>query len=229
VGKTSLLTRFARGEWTDTYKKTIGTDFMEKEIFVSSTGENIKLMLWDTAGQEMFSELTRNYYKGAGAVVYMFSTVDRASFLEVERWQQKVEAECGKIASVLVQNKIDLLDEASVKKVEVEDLASRMGVKLYRACVKSDIMVNEIFEYVAELFLNETLQSHHATDVQPVADIRVGSPVSHAANVAQPVGPKTGSGGSRAARNNTRDKQESFKLEPSKRRTGGKKSKCIIL
>lgn len=40
------------------------SDFMEKEITVRSTGDTIKLMLWDTAGQEMFSQLTRNYYRG---------------------------------------------------------------------------------------------------------------------------------------------------------------------
>ncbi len=31
---------------------------------VRSTGDTVKLMLWDTAGQEMFSKLTRSYYKG---------------------------------------------------------------------------------------------------------------------------------------------------------------------
>ena len=45
-----------------------------------------------------------------------FSTVDRASFEAVEAWRDKVEAECGRIAMVLIQNKIDLLDEAVVKR-----------------------------------------------------------------------------------------------------------------
>jgi len=74
VGKTSMITRFARGVWTDAYKKTIGTDFMEKEVFVPAMNETVKLMLWDTAGQEMFSKLTRNYYKG---VLYTQSCIFR--------------------------------------------------------------------------------------------------------------------------------------------------------
>ena len=156
-----MITRFAKGIMTDNYKKTIGTgvgyhrfffhrvrlfesfflflffrpDFMEKEITVKSSGETVKLMLWDTAGQEMFSKLTRSYYRGSGAVVYVFSTTDRDSFLEVERWRSKVQEECGDIASVLVQNKIDLMDQAAVTSEEVEELATRMGVKLYRTCV----------------------------------------------------------------------------------------------
>jgi Ras-related protein Rab-23 len=85
---------------------------MEKKIHMRTTGEEVNLMLWDTAGQEMFTKLTKQYYRGAGAVVYVFSTVDRESFLEIERWRQKVTEECGPdIASVLVQNKIDLLDQ----------------------------------------------------------------------------------------------------------------------
>jgi len=153
VGKTSMITRFARGIMTENYKKTIGTDFMEKEIVVRSSGESIKLMLWDTAGQEMFSELTRNYYRGAGAVVYVFSTTDRESFLEVERWRSKVVAECGQICEVLVQNKVDLLEKAQMTAQEVEDLARRMGIKLYRTCVKDNVLVDDVFDYLADSFL----------------------------------------------------------------------------
>lgn len=50
AGKTSLLTRYAKGVMTDGYKKTIGTDFMERDVTTKS-GENIRLLLWDTAGQ----------------------------------------------------------------------------------------------------------------------------------------------------------------------------------
>ncbi len=80
---------------------------------------------------------------GAAAVVYVFSTVDRESFLEVERWRSKVENECGHICSVLVQNKIDLLAQASVTKEEAEDLARRMNIKLYRTCVKDNLLVDD--------------------------------------------------------------------------------------
>ena len=41
----------------------MGVDFMEKVQRVAS--EDVKLMLWDTAGQEGFTSITRSYYKGA--------------------------------------------------------------------------------------------------------------------------------------------------------------------
>ena len=70
-----MITRFAKGVFTDSYKKTIGTDFMEKEIFINEFGENVKLMLWDTAGQEMFSQLTKQYYKGFPSVLLIRSAL----------------------------------------------------------------------------------------------------------------------------------------------------------
>jgi len=214
VGKTSMITRFAKGTMTDNYKKTIGTDFMEKEIQLDEG--SVKLMLWDTAGQEMFSKLTRNYYRGSGAVVYVFSTTDRASFEEVDSWRQRVEEECGDIVSVLVQNKIDLLDQAEVSSDEVEDLARRMGVKLYRTCVKDNILVDDVFSYVAESFIKQGGENG-MSGVEAVASI--GSIGGSKKEETQQV-------------NQQQQSQSSgFSLEPVTRRTGGKKSHkfCSIL
>lgn len=49
----------------------------------------------------------------AGACVIAFSTTDRASFDDIGKWKKKVEAECGtRLPMVLIQNKIDLIDQA---------------------------------------------------------------------------------------------------------------------
>lgn len=72
------------------------------------------LMLFDTAGQEEFAQVVTSYYRGAQACVLAFSTTDRASFEAIPDWKRKVENECGEIPTVLVQNKIDLMDQAVV-------------------------------------------------------------------------------------------------------------------
>lgn len=53
---------------------------------------------------------------GAQACVLVFSTTDRDSFQAIDSWKEKVEAEVGDIPTVLVQNKIDLLEETVIKK-----------------------------------------------------------------------------------------------------------------
>lgn len=64
VGKSSLIRRFCKDTFTDQYKKTIGVDFLEKQQFVPSIGETVTMMVWDTAGQEEFDVITKNYYRG---------------------------------------------------------------------------------------------------------------------------------------------------------------------
>ena len=88
VGKSSMIQRYCRGTFTKTYKKTIGVDFLEKQL--RTRGEDVRLMLWDTAGQEEFDAITKAYYRGAQACVVAFSTTDRASFDAVVRWKNKV-------------------------------------------------------------------------------------------------------------------------------------------
>jgi Ras-related protein Rab-23 len=245
VGKTSLATRYAKGVMTDNYKKTIGTDFMEKDLILKGTGETVKLMLWDTAGQEMFSELTRQYYRGAGAVIYVFSTTDRESFNEIERWRGKVQTECGDIVSVLVQNKIDMLEKAEMRPAEVEDLAKRISTKLYRVCVKDNIQVDDVFEYVADQYLKRgAVESDTA-----VSDIKEGSSTNKKPDNSkseEKVESKRDSNGSSpvttastdmSANSNTNSTNngtgKSFQLnnsQPSKQRTGGKKKgPCVIM
>ncbi|ETK87195.1 hypothetical protein F441_08477 [Phytophthora nicotianae CJ01A1] len=173
VGKTSMTTRYAKGRYTGMYKKTIGVDFMEKTVELRDLGETINLMIWDTAGQEEFDTLTSRYYKGAGAVIYVFSTVDRASFDDLPKWKRKVEEECGKICSVLVQNKIDLEDDAAMTRDEVEDMADYLNMRLYRSCVQDNINVGEVFRYLCRKFLksgddgDETV--HAVTDISTLS------------------------------------------------------------
>lgn len=46
----------------------------------------------------------------------VFSTTDRESFEAISSWREKVVAEVGDLPTVLVQNKIDLLDDSCIKK-----------------------------------------------------------------------------------------------------------------
>ena len=122
---------------------------MEKTLWVDSVGEDVRMMLWDTAGQEEFETITRAYYRGGGACVLAFSTTDRASFDALRSWKRKVEEECGRIAMVIVQNKVDLFDQQTARPEEVEGIAEALGLRLFRASVKENLNVAEIFEYLA--------------------------------------------------------------------------------
>jgi len=154
VGKTSMITRFARGIFTNDYKKTLAVDFLEKKLHLPEVNEEVTYMLWDTAGQEEYDSITRSYYKGAGAAVIAFSTTDRCSFDGIEQWYNKVIQECGPIVAVLVQNKVDLIEDAVMTNQEVEAIARKLQLKLFRTCVKDNLNVIEVFQHMGIEFVN---------------------------------------------------------------------------
>ncbi|XP_046840293.1 ras-related protein Rab-23-like [Xenia sp. Carnegie-2017] len=217
VGKSSMIQRFCKGIFTKDYKKTIGVDFLERQMSIDS--EDVRLMLWDTAGQEEFDAITKAYYRGAQACVLCFSTVDRDSYEAIEQWIGKVSDECGTIPCVLVQNKIDLIDEAVVQPEEAESLAKKLRVKFYRTSVKEDLNVTEVFQYLAKAYL-ENLQNAKLAEEQENSstnlDIFKGQRVEGKSN----------------GKPNKKDKQETnaiITLRPNKERAKGKKSKCKLL
>eukprot|EP00730_Choanoeca_flexa_P017604 TRINITY_DN8498_c0_g1_i3.p1 TRINITY_DN8498_c0_g1~~TRINITY_DN8498_c0_g1_i3.p1 ORF type:complete len:205 (+),score=38.48 TRINITY_DN8498_c0_g1_i3:43-657(+) len=142
VGKSSMIQRYCKGIFTEAYKKTIGVDFLEKKL--QSGNEDLRLMIWDTAGQEEFDSMTKAYYRDAEACVVAFSTIDRASFDAVTSWIKKVEDEVGSIPMVLIQNKIDLIDQAAMSKEEAEALAESVQLKFYRTSVQENYNVDEV-------------------------------------------------------------------------------------
>jgi len=53
VGKTQILSRFAKNEFCFDSKSTIGVEFQTRTVTINS--KVIKAQIWDTAGQERFT------------------------------------------------------------------------------------------------------------------------------------------------------------------------------
>lgn len=169
--------------------------------------EDVRLMLWDTAGQEEFDAITKAYYRGAQACVLVFSTTDRESFEAISSWREKVVAEVGEIPTVLVQNKIDLLDDSCIKNEEAEMLAKKLKLRFYRTSVKEDLNVNEVFKYLAEKYLQKLKQ-------QITEDPKLVHSSSNKIGVFN-----TGSGSYLSQNSNTLNGGDVINLRPNKQRT----------
>ena len=78
VGKTCLLNRFVKEQFSQLYKATIGADFLSKEVVIDE--KHVSLQLWDTAGQERFQSLGMAFYRGADACILVFDITNQKSF-----------------------------------------------------------------------------------------------------------------------------------------------------
>ena len=64
VGKTSILLRYTRGEYSDRQVSTLQASYLDKKVEIGNT--SAQLSIWDTAGQERFHALGPIYYRDAG-------------------------------------------------------------------------------------------------------------------------------------------------------------------
>jgi len=116
VGKTSILYRYIFEKFDNQSLPTLGASFKSKLIEIPGENEQIKLNLWDTAGQEKFRSLTRMYYQDAAAAVIVYDTTFKESFDSAKNWVEdlKQNANISDLIIALVGNKCDLTDKTEV-------------------------------------------------------------------------------------------------------------------
>eukprot|EP01132_Coremiostelium_polycephalum_P008646 gene8646-10643_t len=146
VGKSNLLNRFTRNEFTEKTKATIGVDFGTKSIEID--GKVVTAQCWDTAGQERFRAVTSGYYRGAvGAMIVYDITSKVISFKNVTRWLNELrEMAEPDILIMMVGNKSDLELSREVPTKEAQAFAESNKISFLETSALNSNNVNQAFE-----------------------------------------------------------------------------------
>ncbi|RDY01870.1 Ras-related protein RABA4d, partial [Mucuna pruriens] len=124
VGKTQLLARFARNQFSIDSKATIGVEFQTKTLVIDN--KIVKSQIWDTAGQERYRAVTSAYYRGAVGAMLVYDMTKRQSFDHMARWLEELRGHADKnIVVMLIGNKCDLCHLKAVPTEDAEDFAQR--------------------------------------------------------------------------------------------------------
>ena len=148
VGKTCFLMKYTDKTFQDIHMATIGLDYRLKTMKLKS-GKDIKLQIWDTAGQDRFRAITKNYYKGSHGIILIYDVTNLQTFENVKNWVNQIREEAStKVVIYIAANKIDMETERKVTKQEGESLAQELGFPFMETSAKSGININETFEYM---------------------------------------------------------------------------------
>ena len=124
VGKTSIITHYKEGSFSNDHLATLGLDYITKKHVRDNIEYNIKV--WDTAGQERFRTMTQAFYKKAHGIVIVYDVTDAKSFKSVSNWIESILDNAHKeVAIILLGNKIDLVQERQVEREQAEKLAEQ--------------------------------------------------------------------------------------------------------
>ncbi|TVU20589.1 hypothetical protein EJB05_36803 [Eragrostis curvula] len=122
VGKSNLLSRFTKNEFSLESKSTIGVEFATRSLQVD--GKVIKAQIWDTAGQERYRAITSAYYRGAVGALLVYDVTRRATFDNVGRWLRELRDHTDQsIVVMLIGNKSDLRHLVTVSTEDGKEFA----------------------------------------------------------------------------------------------------------
>ena len=141
VGKTTIISRIMDNPFNEVYEPSIGVDFMSKVI--KYRGQNIKLQIWDTAGQEKYKGLIPSYVRNSSIVFLIYDISVKSSFDNIPNWITFIRS-IENTTLVLCGNKIDL-EKREVTKEEGEALAQKEGIAFYEMSAKSGEGIKNMF------------------------------------------------------------------------------------
>ena len=144
VGKTSLMMRLTDDEFNLNIIGTAGIDLKKKTLNIE--GEDVKVLIYDTAGHERFRLIAKSQYKGSNGIVLIYDITDRKTFDNVSKWMEDIKENIdNKVEVMLVGNKIDKTNDRLVKSEEGQALSEKFGVTFFETSAKTGEGVNSAF------------------------------------------------------------------------------------
>ena len=115
VGKSSILSRYIQNNFLLNSTSTIGVDFGSKEIEINykTHDYNIKLNIWDTAGDKRYKSIIESYYKNTSYILLVFDVNNRRSFNNVIQLHKSLQQDHQKSKFIFVGNKTDILNRTN--------------------------------------------------------------------------------------------------------------------
>ncbi|XP_019172255.1 PREDICTED: ras-related protein Rab11D [Ipomoea nil] len=152
VGKSQILARFARNEFSLDSKATIGVEFQTRTMLIQH--KSVKAQIWDTAGQERYRAVTSAYYRGAVGAMLVYDITKRQTFDHIPRWLEELRAHADKnIVIMLIGNKTDLEDRRDVPTEDAKEFAQKEGLFFLETSAMEAKNVEEAFTTVlTEIF-----------------------------------------------------------------------------
>ncbi|OLY85632.1 Ras-like protein rasC [Smittium mucronatum] len=144
VGKSALTIQFLQNYFVEQYDPTI-EDQYRKECIIN--GQKIYLDILDTAGQEEYRSLLKQYIKYGQGFMIVFSVTSKSSFEEAKQFREQIFNAKHKKAFpiILVGNKTDLKKDRVVSKADAAALAKTWKVPYFETSAKDRINVDQSF------------------------------------------------------------------------------------
>jgi len=161
VGKTSLISNYC----DDNYKlssvglSTVGIDMKVRK----HEEEGLKIIFYDTAGQERFRNIPSSYYKSADVILLTFSLTSYESFFALRGWVNTLADQKTKqnVIKLIVGTKSDLSSEIEVNDDEIAKFAEEHDLNYFMISNKTKKGIEETYEFIQNKLLNYKMDDEY--------------------------------------------------------------------
>ena len=190
VGKTAFFKKITKGFFSDKNISTIGIDkctLYFKDVEVNLKGNNKKeefnIILFDTAGQERYRALAKNYFTSTDIVMLIYDITEKKTFDDIEKWLDDIKDKLsdwktGHYTIILLGNKLDLADgengKREVKEEDAENFCDENSINWGGECSCKDfsqeqlkeLLLNSFKKYVEKFGVKEAPNSFQKLSVK---------------------------------------------------------------
>lgn len=143
VGKTSLVARFVRQTFSDKYMTTVGVKIDTKIVTLPSRQE-VKIILWDIAGNDALTTTTASYLRGAAGFLLVVDGTRRPTWDSALGLRTAVTEQLGNKPFVMLLNKADLSTQWELNDQMIEE-KKQQGWQILLTSAKTGMNVEEAF------------------------------------------------------------------------------------
>lgn len=152
VGKTSLVRRFVKSIFADTYLTTVGVKVDKKSVSIDN--QTVDLLLWDIYGEDEFQKVQASYLRGASGYFLVVDGTRKKTLDTALMLHERAEETIGRVPFICLLNKVDLTDEWEFHGAELETL-SKKGWSVLNTSAKTGQGVEEAFLALAQQMLEK--------------------------------------------------------------------------
>ena len=154
VGKTNMLSRYISNEYDPNSQSTIGVELSTKTFTFDK--DEVKVQIWDTAGQEKYRSITSSYYKGAQGCLLVYDITRKDTFDNIDKWFSELKSSTNnEINAILIGNKCDLSDKREITIEEAQKKAKLFNVAFMETSALDGTNIEKAFyELVNNVYQN---------------------------------------------------------------------------
>lgn len=147
TGKTSLISRYVNGIYSDKYQTTVGVK-IDKKI-VNFNEESINIILWDIYGEDEFQNVKMSYLRGSSGYILVLDGTRRETLNTAINLQEKIKSTLGDIPFVAIINKSDLYQEWEINDDDISRLIQKNWT-IIKGSAKTGLGVEDCFNELSK-------------------------------------------------------------------------------